>query len=83
MPEESTVKFPSAGWPTSLQQMPLFTGAEMDLHISKSEKNFNRSKGNHTVPTGMKKAKIFLDDVEYLRDLTCPSDDQYFYFKCL
>ena len=38
MPEESTVKFPSAGWPTSLQRMPLFTRAEMDLHISKSEK---------------------------------------------
>ena len=30
----------------------------------------------------MKKAKTFLDD-EYLRDLTCASDDQYFYFKCL
>ena len=30
-----------------------------------------------------KKAKTFLDDVEYLRDLTCASDDQYFYFKCL
>ena len=38
MPEESTVKFPSAGWSTSLQRMPLFTRAEMDLHISKSEK---------------------------------------------
>ena len=38
MPEESTVKFPSAGWPTRLPRMPLFTRAEMDLHISKSEK---------------------------------------------
>ena len=82
MPEESTVKFPSAGWSTSLQRMPLFTRAEMDLHISKSGKNFDRNKQNHAVPTSMKKAKTFLDD-EYLRDLTCASDDQYFYFKCL
>ena len=82
MPEESTVKFPSAGWSTSLQRMPLFTRAEMDLHISKSGKNFDRNKQNHAVPTSMKKAKTFLDD-EYLKDLTCASDDQYFYFKCL
>ena len=82
MPEESTVKFPSAGWSTSLQRMPLFTRAEMDLHISKSGKNFDRNKQNHAVPTSMKKAKTFLDD-EYRRDLTCASDDQYFYFKCL
>ena len=81
MPEESTVKFPSAGWSTSLQRMPSFTRAEMDLHISKSGKNFDRNKQNHAVPTSMKKAKTFLDD-EYLRDLTCASDDQYFYFKC-
>ncbi|CAH3169650.1 unnamed protein product, partial [Pocillopora meandrina] len=70
MPEESTVKFPSAGWSTSLQRMPLFTRAEMDLHISKSGKNFDRNKQNHAVPTSMKKAKTFLDD-EYLKDLTC------------
>ena len=42
----------------------------------------NRNKQNHAVSTSMKKAKTFLDD-EYLRDLTCASDDQYFYFKCL
>ena len=82
MPEESTVKFPSAGWSTSLQRMPLFTRAEMDLHISKPGKNFDRNKQNHAVPTSMKKAKTFLDD-EYLKDFTCASDDQYFYFKCL
>ncbi|CAH3146894.1 unnamed protein product [Pocillopora meandrina] len=61
IPEESTVKFPSAGWSTSLQRMPLFTRAEMDLHISKSGKNFDRNKQNHAVPTSMKKAKTFLD----------------------
>ena len=47
----------------------------MDLHISKSGKNFDRNKQNHAVPTSMKKAKTFLDD-EYLKDLTCASDDQ-------
>lgn len=54
--------------------MPLFTRAEMDLHISKSGKNFDKNKQNHAVPTSMKKAKTFLDD-EYLKDLTCASDD--------
>ena len=82
MPEESTVKFPSAGWSTSLQRMPLFTRAAMDLHISKSGKNFDRNKQSHAVPQSMKKAQTLFDD-EYLRDLTCASDDQYFYFKCL
>ena len=82
MPEESTVKFPSAGWTTSLQRIPLFTRAEMDLHISRSGKNLDRNTQNLAVSTSMKRAKTFLDD-EYLRDLTCASDDQYFYFKCL
>ena len=36
--KESTVRFPSTGWSTSLQRMPLFTKAEMDLHVSKSGK---------------------------------------------
>lgn len=82
MPEERTVKFPSAGWSTNLQRMPLFTRAEMDLHISKSGKNLDKNKQNHAVPTSMKKAKTFLVD-EYLKDLTCASDDHYFFFKCL
>ena len=37
--KESTVRFPSTGWSTSLQRMPLFTKAEMDLHVFKSGKN--------------------------------------------
>ena len=53
------------------------------IFLNLKKKNFNRNKENHTVLTGMKKAKTFLDDVEYLRDLTCASDDEYFYFKCL
>ena len=34
LPKKSTVKFPSTGWSTSLQRMPLFTKAEMDLQVS-------------------------------------------------
>ena len=60
MPEESTLKFPSAGWSTSLQRMPLFTRTEMDLHISKFGKNFDRNKQNHAVPKSMKRQKHFL-----------------------
>ncbi|CAH3156500.1 unnamed protein product, partial [Pocillopora meandrina] len=81
MPEESTVKFPSAGWSTSLQRMPLFIRAEMDLHISKSGKNFDRNKQNHAVPTSMKKAKTFLDN-EYLKDLTCAMSGVVKYASC-
>ena len=36
--KESTVRFPSTGWSTSLQRMPLFTKAEMDLRVSQSGK---------------------------------------------
>ena len=79
MPEESTVKFPSAGWSTSLQRMPLFTRAEMDLHISKSGKNFDRNKQNHAVPTSMKKAKTLLDDDLHLG--LKPIFVIFFYFK--
>ena len=80
--KESTVRFPSTGWSTSLQPMPLFTKAEMDLHVSKSGKNINQSKRSHTVPTSMRKAKTFLED-EYLKDIVAASDNEYFFFQCL
>lgn len=41
--KESTVRFPLTGWSTSLQRMPLFMKAEMDLHVSQSGKNINGS----------------------------------------
>ena len=75
MPEESTVKFPSAGWSTSLQRMQRWIYIFLNMEKTVTDKQ------NHVLPTSMKKAKTFLDD-EYLRDLTCASDDQYFYFKC-
>ena len=36
--KESTVRFPSTGWSTSLQRMLLLTKTEIDLHVSQSEK---------------------------------------------
>ena len=35
---------------------------------------------HHTVPTGLVKARRFLDD-EYLEDIKCASDSKYFFFK--
>ena len=35
---------------------------------------------HHTVPTGLVKARRFLDD-EYLEDIECASDSRYFFFK--
>lgn len=80
--KESPVRFPSTGWSTSLQRMPLFTKAEMDLHVSQSGKTIDRSKQSHTVPTSMRKAKTFLED-EYLKDVVAASDNEYFFFQCL
>jgi len=80
--KESTVKFPSTGWSTSLQRMPLFTKAEMDLYVSQSGKNIDRSKQSDTVPTSMRKAQTFLED-EYLKDIVAASDNDYFFFQCL
>jgi len=62
--------------------MPLFTRAEMNLHISQSGKNIDRKSEHHSVPTSMKKAKTFLED-EYLQEILATSDDEHFYFKCL
>ena len=74
--------YPTNGWSTSLRRMPLFTRAEMNLHISKSGKSFDPHSKNHTVPTCLRRAKTFLDD-EYLKDVLATSDTKHFYFKCL
>jgi hypothetical protein len=52
--------------------MPLFTRAEMNLHISKSGKSFDPHSKNHTV----------LDD-EYLKEVLANSGGKHFYCKCL
>jgi len=69
------VKYPENNWTTSLESMPLFTRAEMDLHILKSGKNVVTS-----VPTNLRKAQTFLDD-EYLHEIVTSKDQRYFYFK--
>ena len=65
-----------------LQRMPLFTKAEMDLHVSQSWKNIDRSKQSHTVPTSMRKAKTFLED-EYLKDIVAASAAISFFNVCV
>lgn len=74
------VAFPANGWGTSLEKSPLFTRAEMDRHISKSAKKHNNSADNHTLPTGLRKAKGFLAD-EYLHEIQTYHDERYFYYR--
>ena len=60
----------SDSWGSSLEIAPLFTRAEMDRHIIvKSGKHFGGDKhAYHSVPTGFKMAKIYLED-EHLHDI--------------
>ena len=67
-----------------LSKLLFFTRAEMDRHIGKSGKNIDGEKhAHHSVPTGFKKAKTYLED-EYLHDIQTNYDQQHFYFlaKC-
>ena len=74
------VVFPANGWGTSLDRSPLFTCAEMDRHISSSGKKHQNSADNHTLPTGLRKAKAFLAD-EYLHEIETHHDQRYFYYR--
>ena len=60
--------------------MPFFTRAEVNEHISKSEKNIDSNISTHSVPTSVRKATKFLQD-EYLKEIVAASDYSYFYFK--
>ncbi|XP_073237731.1 uncharacterized protein [Porites lutea] len=79
--KESTAaaEFPTTGWGTSLEKMPMFTRLQMNHHVLKSGKTIGNI-DHHTVPTGLVKARRFLDD-EYLEDIECASDSKYFFFK--
>ena len=69
-------KIPSDGWGSSLEKAPLFIRAEMDRHIKKSGKHIGGNKhAHHSVPTGFKKAKTYLED-EYLHDIQTNYDQQ-------
>lgn len=56
-----SLQFPDDGWGTSLEKMPMFTRVEMNRHIMNSGKSI-ADKDHHTVPTGLIKAKRFLND---------------------
>ena len=77
--DDVSVQFPDNGWGTLLEKMPLFTRVEMNRHIMKSGKSI-ANKDHHTVPTGLIKAKRFLEG-EYLEEIQCASDKRYFFFK--
>lgn len=53
--EHLTVKYPTDGWSTSLERMPMFTRAEMNEHIARSGKNISDIQ-NHSVPTSLRNA---------------------------
>ncbi|KAJ7386715.1 hypothetical protein OS493_006727 [Desmophyllum pertusum] len=77
--QQRRVKFPESGWSTSLTNMPMFTRAEMNNHVTKSGKSIS-NQDHHSVPTGLRKAKTFLED-EYLHEIEATSDQRYFYFR--
>lgn len=75
---KSTIKFPEKGWSRSLQKLPMFTRAEVDSFVANSGKKSGIL--NHSLPTGMLKAKTYLCD-EYLHDIETNNDQRFFYFK--
>ena len=74
------VQVPTDGWSSSLFRMPMFTRADMNIHILKSEKHSDPHCTSHSVPTSLRKAKTFLED-EYLSDLSVASDQVHFFLK--
>ena len=57
----------------------MFTRVEMNGFVTKSGKAI-ANKDHHTVPTGLLKARRFLDD-EYLEDIECASNSNVFSSK--
>jgi len=74
------VNYPTTVWGKALEKLPLFTKAEMKKHIENSGKKMG-SVEHHSVPTGLKRAKTFLQE-EYLKDIEANDDENYFYFQC-
>ena len=79
--EATNVSFPANGWGTKLDESLFFTPAQIDSHIASSGKKQNSD--YHSLPTGLRKAKAFLED-EYLHDIQTTHDPRYFYYhaKC-
>ena len=61
------------------EKMPVFMWVEINSFVMKSGKAI-ANKDHHTVPTGLIKARHFLDD-EYLEEIECASDSKHFFFK--
>lgn len=59
--------------------MPVFTRANIDVHIAKTGKRI-ANKDQHSIPTALQKGKRF-DDDEYLEEIRCACDENYFYVK--
>ena len=77
------VTFPDdCQWSTKLERMPMFSKAEMNIHVSKTGKKLDPKKHGHSVPTSLRKAKSFLND-EYLQDIKTASDSNFFFVKSL
>lgn len=74
--EATNVSFPANGWGTKLDKSPFFTHARTDSHIGSSGKKQNSD--YHSLPTGLRKAKAFLED-DYLHDIQTAHDQRYFY----
>ena len=65
-----SLQFPSSGWGTLLEKMPMFTRIQMNRHIKSGKAIANVD--HHTVRTELVKARRFLD--EYLEDIKCVTD---------
>ena len=64
--------YPLGGWSGDIKQIPFFTRAKMNNHITKSGKNID-SRKSHSVLTSVQKGTTFLND-EYLKNLSAASD---------
>lgn len=51
-----SVQFPSSGWGTSLEKMPMFTQLQKNCHVLKSGKAI-ANLDHHTIPMGLVKAR--------------------------
>ena len=63
----------------SLEKMPMITWLQTNRHVLKSGKAI-ANVDHHTVPTGLVKARRFLED-KYLEDIESVSDSRYFSLK--
>ena len=67
VPATSRVKYPSHGWGQSLERVLFFTKAEMNHHVSNSEKLVTNAE-YRLITTNLRKAKTFLQN-EYLKEI--------------